>query len=95
MTQKMFTVPSGEEVEIDEDNRIETEIIVDLCEAVDRDLEGFLDYLSERVTDTPLLMDFSYTVTGVTPEGALIIKVNGDISEILQWKEDMGEDYNG
>ena len=78
----MFTVPSGAQVPI-VNNRIETEIVVDLCEAVDRDLEGFLDYISVQATDTEVLTDFSYRVTGLTPEGALILTVEGDISFIL------------
>ncbi len=92
MTQKTFTTPSGEEVEIDEHNFIEAEIVVDLCEAVDRDLDGFLDYISDLVTNTCLLSDFSYRVIGVTPEGALIMKVCGDITDILEWEKEEDED---
>ena len=79
----MYTLPSGEEVEIDDNGRIETEIVIGINDATDRDLEQFLDYISERVTDTPLLSDFSYQVIGTTPEGGIILKVNGDITEIL------------
>lgn len=85
---RMFTVPSGAEVPISEHNYIETEIVVDLCEAIDRDLEGFLDYISEQTTDNILLMDINYRVTGLTSEGALILTVGGDVSMILDSMED-------
>ena len=84
----MYTLPSGEEVEIDKDNFIETQIVVGLSEAVDNDLEGWLDYISDQVTGTPLLSDFTYGVAGVTNEGMLILKVSGYISMILADEED-------
>jgi hypothetical protein len=78
-----FTVMSGEEVQVDENNYIETRIVVSLEEAVDHELDGFLNLVSERVTGTDLLTDVSYGVAGVTPDGELILKVEGDISMLL------------
>lgn len=80
---RFFTVPSGEKVVIDSNNRIETQIVIGLEDAVDRDLEQFLDFIAEAAVDNLLLMDFTYNVTGITREGALILTVNGDVSEVL------------
>ena len=85
---RFFELPSGEKVVVDSDNRIEAQIVIGLDAAVDHDLEGFLDLISDMVTDGPLLMDFSYRVTGITPEGNLILTVNGDVSEILKWNSE-------
>lgn len=88
MSERTYTVPSGAEVPVDENNWIETEIVMGLDAAVDHDLEGFLDLISYMVTDTPLLSDFAYHVTGITPEGNLIVTVTGDISMILEMEAD-------
>lgn len=92
---RFFTLPSGEKIPVSEDNRIETSIVVGLDAAVDHDLEGFLDLISDMVTDTPLLSDFTYRVTGVTPEGNIILAVEGDISMIDEWNANDEETDNG
>ena len=89
---RFFTLPSGEKVPVSNDNRIETSIVIGLEAAVDHDLEGFLDLISDMVTDTSLLTDFTYLVTGVTPEGGLILTVEGDISMIDGWNTDEMDD---
>lgn len=90
--ERLFIVPSGARVEIDDDNRIETEIVIGLEDAVDHDLEGFLDLVSEAAVGSVTFMDFTYTVTGVTPEGALILTVEGDVSEIINEEAEKAED---
>ena len=87
---RFYTLPSGEQVVVDNNNMIEAQIVIGLEDAVDNDLEGFLDLVSERVVGSCLLMGFSYRVTGLTPEGALILTVNGDISEVLAEEKDNG-----
>lgn len=84
---RFFTVPSGAKVPVI-NNRIETEIVIGLDDAVDRDLEGFLDFVAEQACDSVLLMDFTYRVTGLTPEGALILTVEGDVSEVIDWEDE-------
>ena len=81
--ERLFVVPSGARVEIDDDSRITTEIVIGLEDAVDRDLEQFLDFVAEAAVGSVTFMDFTYTVTGVTPEGLLILTVEGDVSEII------------
>lgn len=87
---RMFTVPSGAKIPLDEHNYIETWILIDLCEVVDRDLEGFLDYISEKACGSDMLMDINYRVSGAK-EDMIILTVGGDVSMIL----DMEDEANG
>lgn len=79
---------------------------VGLDEAVDLDLEGFLDLIAERAGH-PLLMDFTYKVVGHEGD-TLILEVTGDTSESnvvsrVRWSmltrreaaELLGVSYNG
>lgn len=90
---KFFTLPSGDKVPV-VDGRIETQIVIDLDAAVDHDLEGFLDLISEMVTDTCLLSDFTYRPVSVTPEGSIVLHVEGDVSMIEEWDADEREADN-
>lgn len=67
-----------------EDGYIEGKVMVHLSDIIDNDLEGFLDLISEKLTGSPLLMDINYDVVDGTAEGCIIIKVRGDVSEILE-----------
>lgn len=90
MSTKMFTVPSGAEVEIDEHGYITTEVVLDTCALIDHDLEGVLDLLSMGATDTDLLCDINYRPLSVTPQGCIVFEVGGDISMILEMEADNG-----
>ncbi|MHA2063239.1 MAG: hypothetical protein ACXABY_02540 [Candidatus Thorarchaeota archaeon] len=58
---------------------IRTTISVRLSEAVDADLEGWLDLLAERA-GYPLLMDIQYRILAVGDDGqTLAISVSGEI----------------
>lgn len=57
--------------------RFETNVT--LGEIIDRDLEGFLDFLAELVGH-PLLMDINYGVQALNPDGSLCLWVTGDVS---------------
>lgn len=70
----------------DEDNYITGNILVSLSEAIDNDLEGWLDILSEGLTNNPCLMDINYELKGVKG-GQMIIEVTGDVSSILEMEE--------
>lgn len=69
------------------------EIDVDLGDLIDNDLEGFLDMISERATETPMLMDLNYGIAGVAPGAGgtvdglpvngIRLWVAGDCSEIF------------
>lgn len=87
---RLFTIPSGAKVEIDDDNCIETEIVLDPSALINHDLEGFLDLVSMEATDTELLMDVNYTAKSITPQGNIIFVVTGDISMILEMEADNG-----
>ena len=62
---------------------IKGNVAINLSDAIDNDLEGFLDILSENLTGSPLLMDISYKVVGCEDGDMLIIEVIGDVSNIL------------
>ncbi len=83
MSDRKYVTPTGAEVEINEDNYIETEVVLELNNIVDTNLEGFLDMLSLGATDTEILSDIEYTIERLDPWGGLIFSVRGDISLIL------------
>lgn len=61
-------------------------VAIDLSDAIDNDLEGWLDILSEKLTGSPLLMDISYGVVGHDGD-ELHVKVTGDISQVIECEE--------
>ena len=63
---------------------IRKQIKVSLSEAIDHDLEGWLDLLAE-LAGYPMLMDISYRIVGHEGDETLCIEVCGDASvdEIL------------
>ena len=67
-----------------ENGYIEGKVMVHLSDIIDNDLEGFLDLLSEKLIGSPLLMDINYDVVDSTAEVCIIIKVRGDVPEILE-----------
>lgn len=68
----------------DEDNYIAGVVKVTLMEIINNDLEGFLDIIPEKLTGSCCLMDVSYEIVGAAPgKDAILIKVTGDISEVV------------
>ena len=62
----------------------EWEIIVHISEIINKDLEGFLDLISELSVGSPCLMDITYHVIGIGKEPNTIrLQVKGDTSELL------------
>lgn len=55
----------------------ETSVILD--EIIGKDLEQWIDFITEAV-GAPLLMDVSYRVDRIDPYGQLVIVVEGDAS---------------
>lgn len=90
MTERMFTVPSGAQVPVDEYGFIETDVILDISALIDHDFEGVLDLLSLGATDTELLSEIEYTATSLTEQGNLVFKVRGNISMIDDMEADNG-----
>ena len=84
---------SGQALMMEMDGTVEGYITVDLSEAVDNDLEGLLDIISNRLVGHGLLQDISYEVAGASEEGELILKVSGlvDENDINDFLEDENE----
>ena len=73
--------------DMDEDGWVTGIVSVGLNDAVDNDLEGFLDLLSEALVGDSLLMDVTYKVVGLgAGEDELLVEVRGDAS--LSFKSD-------
>jgi hypothetical protein len=62
-------------------------ILLDLSDAINRDLEEFLDHIATEFVDNILLMDVNYTVVG-EKDGMTILLVSGDASMILDADEE-------
>lgn len=58
-------------------------IEVDVDDMVSNDLEGFLDEISEKAVGNTLLMDISYEFISIVDRHTVLMKVSGDISEVL------------
>lgn len=72
----------------DEDNYVEANILMDLSEFTDNDFETALDIMSERLVDSPLLMDINYDVIDTLPDDMLVVHVRGDVSAVLDEEDD-------
>lgn len=76
--------PDEIKANMNENNYITENIMIHLSDIIDMDLEGFLDYLSVTVTNSPLLMDISYDAIGILDKNNIIIQVHGDVSTIIE-----------
>ena len=88
---KFFTLPSGEQVVIDDNNFIDADVVLDVSALIDHDFEGFLDLLSLGATDTEILSEIEYKVIALTTQGNLIFRVRGNVSMILDMEADNGD----
>ncbi len=75
-------------------------IDVDLGDAIDNDIEGWNDILSERATGGPYLTNIFWGLVGFRPGNVLQLKVEGqidtedadfDAKDIVALKADIGE----
>ena len=75
---------SGQILAMEMDALVEGHVYVDLDEAIDNDLEGFLDIVSNRLVGHGLLQDITYRIVGATPEHEIIVYVSGlvDIDDL-------------
>jgi len=71
----------------DENNIIAGVIKLEISEMIDNDLEGFLDILSEKLTGSVCLMEIGYKVVGCTEDECVLMRVSGDISEVIEDNE--------
>ena len=75
-------------VMVDEDYYIKGIVPVALGDMIDYSFDDFLDILSEKLTDSPCLMDIQYKVVGVVNENVVAMEVSGDVSEILDFDDE-------
>ena len=68
---------------MEENNEVTGVIRIELSDAIENDLEGFLDFISEKLTGSPLLMGIDYEVI-VADKDWIYLKVTGDASTILE-----------
>lgn len=73
----------------DESGFIKGVVPVPLSSAIDNDLEGWLDIISEKLTGSSLLTNSTYTVVGFEAENVLLVEVSGS-TEMLDL-DDEGE----
>lgn len=69
--------------QMEEKNEVTGVIRIELSDAIENDLEGFLDFISEKLTGSPLLMGIDYEVI-VADKDWIYLKVTGDASTILE-----------
>lgn len=68
--------------QMEEKNEVTGVIRIELSDAIENGLEGFLDFISEELTGSPLLMDVDYEVI-VADKDWIYLKVTGDASTII------------
>lgn len=56
-------------------------------EIIGKDLEGFLDLLSMKMTDTDLLMEHRYEIVGFDAPDTVYLEVSGDPSMVCENSE--------
>lgn len=71
----------------DKDNYVEGYVMVHISDLIDNNLEGFLDIISEKLVGSDLLMDINYEIVGYRESNTLILKVSGDVSNIIDKEE--------
>ncbi len=75
----------------DENNFVEGYIQIHISDMIDNDYEGFLDFISEKLVGSDLLMDVNYEVVAQAKKifpNELILKVTGDASTIVESEEE-------
>ena len=60
-----------------DDEYVHGNIILTTYELINNDLEGVLDIISERLIESPLLMDINYSVVSLYAEDELVFCVTG------------------
>lgn len=74
---------------MDEYNFVEGVIEVQPQEMIDNNIEDFLDLISERLlVDSYMFMDIGYRVVGCVENDCVLMLVSGDVSEVLENKDE-------
>jgi len=80
---RIMRFPNDAVLLVDADNWISTTIRIDLSDVIGKDLEQFLDLLSERAVGSDLLEDLSYQAIGIN-DGDICFRVRGSIRAMLE-----------
>lgn len=75
----------------DEDGFVEGVVPVSLSDAIDNDLEGFLDLISEKLVGSASLLDISYASVG-SRGTEILVSVTGDVTDVLSYLDEYEED---
>ena len=67
-------------------------VAIELSDLIDNDLEGVLDLMSEKLTDTVLLTNIEYAVVGFDGETTLHMEVSGEVSQMDLEDDEPDED---
>ncbi len=83
--EEKFPMKSAEEIiaSRDENNYVEGYITVHISDLIDNNLDSFLDIISEKLVGSVLLMDVTYDVVGFEEDNMIVLKVRGDVSNII------------
>lgn len=89
VTPRYQTEPMTEEemrANQDDAGYISGVVAVSLSDLIEGDRDNFLDYISEKLTGSPLLMNIDFKVVGGVPENEdlVLIEVVGDASGIIE-----------
>lgn len=72
--------------QMEEKNEVTGVIRIELSDAIENDLEGFLDFISEELIGSPLLMSPNYEII-IANKDWIYLKVTGDASNIIEDEE--------
>ena len=72
--------------QMEENDEVTGIIRIELSDAIESGLEWFLDFISEELTGSPLLMDVDYEVLAADIDW-IYLKVTGDASNIIEDEE--------
>lgn len=70
LTKKQITAIEG---------KVSAVIEVGLSDMINRDLEGFLDFLEESLVEEGLVMEIDYELVGCTNDNIVLLLVSGHI----------------
>lgn len=76
----------------EENPYIEGNILVSINELIENDYESVLNLLAIRLVDNDCLMDITYKVVGLNEDKLLILNVRGDISDVIEFDDEMIEE---
>lgn len=71
-------------------NFVEALVSVEFSDFTRRDLEGFLDFLVEEAVGDISVMDINYENVAMKGPSTILLKVTGDVSDIIENPEDSG-----